>query len=462
MTDRPGVARPLIDRPLIDRPENARPENARPLIGALVRRPGWLVAAAALAICLPSPPQAGAGSGDAAVAITPADVASAVLVAAAAVLVVTGKAAPPPRTLLAFGPAAAALGLATLCSQDIDASLTGFVRVAQLFVLVPVAVTAIVRDRTDALLVAGAVVVAGLFQAAYGIWQVFTGTGASFAGENVRAVGTFGAGDVMALSVVTGFGLIITLAFVLASARRWVRPLALAAMAVLALALVLALSRGSWIAIAAAAGLVLVAFDRRVAWRTAVAGVALLVVTVGGLGIGTETLTARAQSMARITESPDQSVIDRYSLWTAASGIWQDHPLTGVGVKNFPAYRDSYAPIDLSAAGETADPVHGYKRQPLLSPHSQYLLVLSEQGLVGFAGLLALFGTLLYGLWTRRDPRDPLWLASAGFLAALLTNFVYADMSGPSSVLVAILIGLVAARSLGGSPAGTRSRGEAR
>ncbi|MEW2357926.1 O-antigen ligase family protein [Spirillospora sp. NPDC029432] len=421
------------------------------MIETLIRRPSWMVCAAALCVCFPASPRAE----DAGVAVTPADVFSAVLVAAAAILVVAGRAEVPPRALLAFGPVLAALGLATLCSQDIGTSLAGYVRVAQVFVLVPVAVAALVRDRADALLVAGTVVAVGVLEAVYGTWQALTGNGASIGGENVRAVGTFGAGDVMALSVVTGFGIVITLAFLLAGPRRW-RPAAVAVMAVLGAALALALSRGSWIAIGAAAGLVLAAYDRRVALRTAVAGAALAVVAIGGLGVGSEALSARAQSMTRIAESPDQSVIDRYSLWTAAAGIWSDHPITGVGVKNFPAYRDSYAPIELSSAGETEDPIHGYKRQPLLSPHSQYLLVLSEQGVVGLAGLLALFGTLLYGLWTRRDPRDPLWLAAAGFLAGLLINFVYADMSGPSSVLVAILIGLVAARVFPRAPGDAR------
>jgi O-antigen ligase len=148
--------------------------------------------------------------------------------------------------------------------------------------------------------------------------------------------------------------------------------------------------------------------------------------------------------MAELADSPDQSVVDRYSLWAAASGMLRDHPITGVGVKNFAAYRDTYAPIELSAAGEVAD-LDGYRRQALLSPHNQYMLFLAEQGLVGLAGLLALFGTLLYGLCARWSPRDPLWLASAGFLAGLLINFLYADLSGPSSVLVAILIGLAAA-----------------
>jgi O-antigen ligase len=118
-------------------------------------------------------------------------------------------------------------------------------------------------------------------------------------------------------------------------------------------------------------------------------------------------------------------------------------------VKNFPAYRDTYATIELSSGSETADPVNGYVRQPLLSPHNEYLLFLSEQGVVGFAGFGALLALLLAGLWTRRRARDPFWLASVGLLAFLLVNFLYADLGGPTCALTAIVIGAIAARAFG-------------
>ena len=73
------------------------------------------------------------------------------------------------------------------------------------------------------------------------------------------------------------------------------------------------------------------------------------------------------------------------------------------------------------------------------------MLFLSEQGVLGLAGLLTLFGTLLYGVWAHRSPRDPLWLASAGLLTALLIDFLYSDLGGGGSVLVSIVIGLIAA-----------------
>ncbi|GAA2435316.1 hypothetical protein GCM10010191_57430 [Actinomadura vinacea] len=444
--------------------------------GLARRSRSLLVAAAALCVCVP--PDLGAAmvarlaeftrietlSGPAAVQISAGDLAGVVLVAVAAVLVAARRVEPPPVwTLPAFGTVAAAAGIATLCSQDIASSMPGFVRIVQVFVLVPLAVLTLVRDRADGLVVAGAVVAVALIESCHGIWQALTGNGAAIAGETVRAVGTFGAGDVMALSVVAGFGVVITLAFLLAGtalpAPRLVRPLAGAALGVLGTALVLALSRGSWIAIGAAAALVLVAYSRRLALRTAVVAAALAVVAVGGLGLGPgsdgggASLAARAQSITSVMDDPDQSVVDRYSLWTAARGMWGDHPVTGVGVKNFAAHRDAYAPIELSSAGEIQDRAKGYRRQALLSPHSQYLLVVAEQGVVGLVGQVVLFGTLLYGLWRRRDPRDPLWLAGAGFLAGLLINFLYADVSGASSMLVAITLGLVAAGAATARPA---------
>jgi O-antigen ligase len=118
-------------------------------------------------------------------------------------------------------------------------------------------------------------------------------------------------------------------------------------------------------------------------------------------------------------------------------------------VKNFPAYRDTYATIELSSGSETADPVNGYVRQPLLSPHNEYLLFLCEQGVVGFAGFAVLLAVIVAGLWTRRRVRDPFWLASVALMAFLLVNFLYADLGGPTCALTAVVIGIAAARAFG-------------
>ncbi|MEU9017484.1 O-antigen ligase family protein [Actinomadura sp. NPDC048394] len=423
---------------------------SRRALAGLLARPSWLVAATVACVGVPSGGSGGPAGDGAGVQVTAGDCASALMVAAAAVLVARGRIAMPRRALWAFAPLAATLGVTTVASPDIASSLSGFVRDMQIFVLVPLAVVLLVRDRRDLGIVFGSVLGLGLGEALYGIWQALTGAGASIGGANVRAVGTFGAVDVMAMSLVVGFAFLVLTAFALVAPRHGAAavPVALAGLGVLALALLLALSRGSWIALAAAVGLMLLAFDRWLALKAAVCCAALGLVAFGLLGGGGE-IVQRYASIAGSVSAPDQSVSDRYNLWAAAGRIWTDHPVTGVGVKNFPAYRDTYAGIELSSGSETDDPVNGYQRQPLLSPHDEYLLILSEQGALGLAGFAALLGAVVWGLWTRRDARDPFWLIGAAFTAFLLVNFLYADMGGPTCVLTGVLLGAAACRAFG-------------
>jgi hypothetical protein len=66
--------------------------------------------------------------------------------------------------------------------------------------------------------------------------------------------------------------------------------------------------------------------------------------------------------------------------------------VAGVGLKGFPEHRDGHASLALSSGSDTEGAGAAFRKQPLLSPHNMYLLVLSEQGLVG---LLALAGSWL-------------------------------------------------------------------
>ncbi|MBO2464848.1 O-antigen ligase family protein [Actinomadura violacea] len=433
------------------------PWTSRRVLAGLLARPSWLVAATVACVGVPSGGDGGDGAG---VQVTVGDCASVAMVAAAVLLAARGRLTLPRRALWAFAPLAATLGVTTVASPDIGSSLPGFVRDAQIFVLVPLAVVLLVRDRRDLGIVFGSVLGLGLGEALYGIWQALSGAGASIGGANVRAVGTFGAVDVMAMSIVVGFAFLVLTAFALVAPRFGAAgvPVALAGLAVLALALLLALSRGSWIALGAGVGLMLVVFDRWLAVKAAVCCAALGLVAFGLLGGGE--IVQRYASIAGSVSAPDQSVSDRYNLWAAAGRIWTDHPVTGVGVKNFPAYRDTYAGIELSSGSETDDPVHGYARQPLLSPHDEYLLILSEQGALGFAGFAALLGAIVWGLWTRRDLRDPFWLIGAAFMTFLLVNFLYADMGGPTCVLTGVLVGAAACRAFGLRPGRPEPGGE--
>ncbi|MEU0033398.1 MULTISPECIES: O-antigen ligase family protein [unclassified Streptomyces] len=344
------------------------------------------------------------------------------------------------------------------------AGITGLTRYLQIFVLVPAAVLLLVRDRRDFRLLAWSFVALALWQGAVGVHQYVTGTGASYRGEDVRAVGTFGPTDVMGMATVVAFGLVCSLALALGSGTVRQRASAVACALALLPPLALSFSRGAWIATALACGVQLTLAGLRRAIRVGAVVAAVAVILVGGLGVGTEMLQERVDSITQVTDAPDQSVVDRYTMWAAAVDMWRDHPLTGVGLKGFPDHRDGHASLALSSGSDIGGAGTAFSKQPLLSPHNMYLLVLSEQGLIGLLALtgswLALLVCALRGLVrVRRTAPDALAglgrpvlapsgldcaLVSCGLLGWQLVDFVYADIGGPSTVLTGVCFGLVA------------------
>ena len=123
-------------------------------------------------------------------------------------------------------------------------------------------------------------------------------------------------------------------------------------------------------------------------------------------------------------------------------------------MKDFVAYRDRYAPMALSAGSDVDTRGSGYRREPLLSPHNQYLQVLSEQGTVGIVAFVGLLGALAVTAVRRRrtvpvEPARFFDLVAPGILTWTLIDFMYGDVgAGPTGVLLGILLGLVARRSL--------------
>ncbi|MEY9969001.1 O-antigen ligase [Streptacidiphilus sp. MAP12-16] len=436
----------------------------------LLRRPSALAALTVLLVCVPL----GKQDVTAAVHVTPADVASLGLVAlcvwrsAVALRSGAGSLLPVPTAVL-FSLVLVAVAVASIASQDPAQSLSGFVRLTQVFVLVPVAVLLSLRDRRDLGLLLGALVGAALIEGAIGVEQYLTRTGASYEGGTVRAVGTFGAQDVMAMSTVVSYGLLAALGLALearaAGRRRAARCLGLVS-AALVLPLALSFSRGSWIATGCAVTVALVLTDVRLALRGALFTAAAAVVLVGGLGVGGAGVTARLDSIASVAGAPDHSVSDRYDLWATAASIWRDHPATGVGPKEFPQFRDAHAPLRLSSGSDTAGAGAGFAREPLLSPHNMYLLILSEEGLVGLTAFAALFLALLLGTVRQTRGRShhrssgrPHAAFGAGLGAALLgllvwqlVDFLYADIGGTTTVLVSVVLGLAAHGAPGPSP----------
>ncbi|MFI6404471.1 O-antigen ligase family protein [Streptomyces sp. NPDC050548] len=365
-----------------------------------------------------------------------------------------------PTAVVVMGLPVLGLSIAAMGASSPGAGLSGLGRYLQIFVLVPAAVVLLIRDRRDFRLLAWSFVSLALWQGAIGVKQYVTATGASYQGEDIRAVGTFGPTDVMGMATVVSFGLICAVALALGLGRKEVRQRAVAVGCAFALLLPLALSfsRGAWIATAATCALQLTLAGLRRALKVAAAVTAAGVVLVGGFGVGSAMLQERISSITQVTDAPDQSVTDRYTMWAAATAMWREHPLTGVGLKGFPEHRDGNASLALSSGSDTDGAGAGYLKQPLLSPHNMYLLVLSEQGLIGLLTLagswLALLVCALRGLYRTHRTELPgldCALVSSGLLIWQLIDFMYADIGGPSTVLTAVVFGVAAWWSLVGA-----------
>ncbi|MGX1914611.1 O-antigen ligase family protein [Streptomyces phaeochromogenes] len=395
---------------------------------------------------------------------TIADAVSGLVVLYCAIRLVRDRRRPLSRTaavVLALPVVGIALAAAGAASPG--AGITGLVRYLQIFVLVPAAVMLLIRDRRDARLVAWSLIGLALWQGAIGVHQYATGTGASYMGEEIRAVGTFGATDVMGMATVVSFGVVCSLGLALGAGPGRQRTVAALCSLALLLPLALSFSRGAWIATAVTCGAQLALAGMRRAVKVFAVVAAASVILVGGLGVGTAMLQERISSITQVADAPDQSVTDRYTMWAAAVDMWRDQPLTGVGLKGFPDHRDGNASLALSSGSDTEGAGAGFKRQPLLSPHNMYLLILSEQGLLG---LLALAGSwlalLVCGLRRlvrarRQAPRGlDCALVACGLLTWQLVDFAYADIGGPSTALTAVLFGLGAWWALASEEAGER------
>ncbi|MFI0137151.1 O-antigen ligase family protein [Streptomyces luteogriseus] len=412
-------------------------------IGA--QAPVLALLAVVVLLALPLGPGGEGGAG-------PADAVSALVVLFCVVRIVRERRRPLSRTAaVVLGLPVLGVAVAAMGAVSPGEGFTGLGRYLQIFVLVPAAVLLLVRGRGDFRLLAWSFVGLAGWQGAVGVHQYVTGTGASYQGRPVRAVGTFGAQDVMGMATVVSLGLVCAVGLALGSAPVRQRVVALACALVLLPPLALSFSRGAWIATAVTCAVQLLLGGLRRAFATAAVVAAASVILVGGFGVGTAMLQERISSITQVADAPDQSVTDRYTMWAAATGMWGEHPLSGVGLKGFPEHRDSHASLALSAGSDTEGAGAAFRKQPLLSPHNMYLLILAEQGLLGLLALagswLALLLCAVRALWRTRRAGAPgldCGLVACGLLVWQLTDFAYADIGGPATVLTGLCFGLTA------------------
>lgn len=338
--------------------------------------------------------------------------------------------------------------IVTAAAADPGESFIGLVRYVEIFVVVPAATYLAIRSRRDLWLILGSVVVIGVVEGVLGTYQYFTGTGAEYGESGSRAVGTFGAYGIMGMAHVVTYALLVAAA-AFAALRGGNRYPALLLAVALAFPLAFSFSRGYWIAAVVGVVTILALTNRRMLVAFVLAGCLAL----GALSVSgdpedqSNSLTSRLTSIYSVESSPDQSVKDRYALWQASREMWADHPLTGVGLKNFPYFRDSYVPLDFSGGSDIADPGSGYRRVELLSPHSLYWLILSEQGLAGALAYGTLFLTLgVAGIRRLRAVRGApvekvFGLSCVAFLSCYLVSSIYGDIGGTTEMLNSVFLG---------------------
>jgi O-antigen ligase len=177
-------------------------------------------------------------------------------------------------------------------------------------------------------------------------------------------------------------------------------------------------------------------------------GAVLAVLVIPPLMASGGELGERVTSLIEADVDPDQSVIDRLALWSAAEQMAVDRPLTGVGPRGFADHRDAYADLSLLGSSDISFGSN-FERVALNSPHDLYLLIASEQGLVALFAYGTLFAVLLARTLTiaarrRSDGTTALALAAAGLLTFYLVLFVTSDLGGPGSIFIALTMGVAA------------------
>ncbi len=173
--------------------------------------------------------------------------------------------------------------------------------------------------------------------------------------------------------------------------RRQHIPAAMAGLvAAMSMYCVLFLNPGRGAQLALVAGMVVLAFllmPNKVRWLGGAVVAAGIVVLATQSSMVTQRFEV-ALAEARSADTQKQTSVGlRINAWKAGVSLWQESPVLGRGT-------GSYQHLMFA---EKSDMVGGCEGNPVcLQPHSQYVLFLAEQGLVGLLLFVALLGALVW------------------------------------------------------------------
>ena len=219
--------------------------------------------------------------------------------------------------------------------------------------------------------------------------------------------------------------------------------------ALMVLALVMSWSRGAWLGMAAAAGVMLLAVAAR-SGRAIIAVGGLIVVLAylmlaGSLTLLPSSLVQRFSDFTpylgvvdvRGVEVTDANfaVLERMAHWQSAIAMWTDHPWLGVGIGNYGVQYPNYA-LPLWP-------------NPLGHAHNYYLNIGAEAGLAGLISYLILWGAALVQSWQAvRRTWNWTWgiaLGVLGVLVHLSVHNIFDNLFVHAMYLqAAILLGMIA------------------
>ena len=168
----------------------------------------------------------------------------------------------------------------------------------------------------------------------------------------------------------------------------------------LSAALLFNATRGAWLAVVCTISLLLLYYLTQ---RKKLAAVILCCLLAVGAGLAQyPPVVQRAQS---ITDTKNQSNHERLLIWHSAYEMFKDHPVTGVGLGQ---YKDNYQKKYISPEA----------KEPFLShAHNNFMQMLAENGLIGFAGFMTLIscfiGYSFKRFWQEGNPYALMMCASA-------------------------------------------------
>jgi len=312
----------------------------------------------------------------------------------------------------------AAMALSFTNSSSLGLSLKEMAKWLE-FLAVLVLIGNTIREKSQVLLILGAVLAAGGLAALHG-WYQFAlrqGPGSFLVAETfLRAYGFYGQPNPFAGYLLT----VVPVALALLLAVRIDGPPRQALLSVLGLvsaALLMTLSRGGLLGLAAASGLM--AILRGWVSKPLLLG-GLVVLLFFGLALSYDLVPMpggeNGGPLAEfgifdpryVTLTPQNfSVVERMALWYAGWNIWRDNPWLGVGIGNF---RTAYPPYALPGWDFGQEHVHNY-----------YFNLMVEAGVVGLAAYLVFLGSLfLYATQSLRASLARGWGLRSGVAVSLL------------------------------------------